>query len=71
MSKIEIITNPTKEEIDADLEKADIVTVIHEGDMAEIRDFLNGYDNNEVKPVYCHRYTKDETYTIGLKMIKK
>lgn len=71
MSEIEITTDPTSEQVDIDLEKADMITVIHSGSKLEVKDFLDNYVNNELKPVYCHYYTENKTYTIGLKVIKK
>lgn len=69
MSKIEIITDPSMEVVDVDFEKADVITVIHSGKEKDVRDLLDKHLNKEFKPVYCHYYTDDKTYTIGLKVI--
>lgn len=71
MTKIEILIDPTKERIDLDLEKADVLTVIHSGKEEEVKDLLVNMNKAEIEPVYCHYYTKDGTYTIGLKVIDK
>ena len=69
MSKIEIITDPTTDIVDIDLERADVVTVIHKGDAGEIKELLDNWKKDDVKPIYCHYYTDDKIYTIGLKVI--
>lgn len=70
MSKIEIITDPTIEQVDIDAEKSDLTAVIHAGNESEVREFLDIQKDAHLKPMYCHYYTKDKTYTIGIKVIK-
>jgi len=47
------------------------VTVIHSGKEEEVKELLSNMNKAEIEPVYCHYYTKDGTFTIGLKVIKK
>lgn len=48
-----------------------MVTVIHSGKEEEVKELLSNMNKAEIEPVYCHYYTKDGTFTIGLKVIKK
>ncbi len=68
-SNIEIIEDPTEEMIEKDVNKADIVVIIHgcrkKKTIQELVDMSKVDPNYQV--VYIHFYSKDKKYTIGVK----
>ncbi len=64
---LEIIENPTEEIIDKDLEKADLLTVIHTNREIEIEELINITKlTPDYQVVYIHYYPKDKQYTLGI-----
>lgn len=71
MNDLEIIENPTEEIIDKDLERSDLIAVIHTNRKIEIEELLDiTKETPEYQIVYIHYYTKDNKYTIGVKKIE-
>ncbi len=64
-----VIINPNDKEIDADLQKADKVLVFHNLKTTEQFEKVldNTIDYGKNKVVYIHHYTKDKSYTVGIK----
>lgn len=66
---IEIIKNPNEKQINEDLKKCDLLTIIHDcPSEKEILDIIEKFKNDkDLKVSYIHYYSKENQYTIGLK----
>lgn len=72
MYDMEIVENPTEEIIENDVNKADIVAIIHgsrsKKTIQELIDMSKVDPNFQI--VYIHYYSEAKEYTLGFKKIK-